>query len=327
MLERFPLKLGAVLLSLTALVAIRSVAIEALYVNMGSVALLKSVMSSAPPEDGAHPETERAVLLFQQATEQGQLGVGYRKLGEAYLSLRQYELSADALQRYLLVQPRDRLAHLHLAQALDGAGDHDAAVEHWRIAEAGPLLKAQAATEVARGEYASAQKHLLTAIAINPDDGAAWFALASSYKDKGRREETSAAYANYMETTDDDPFRAHMAQAFLLRLRGSWDDAEAAYRSAYADAPTNPNSLKDLGMMLLYEEKDLAAAETVFREALLLEPGNVWTHINMGNICRLQGDFDAAEDWYRRASEADPSSSAPGEYLKLNAAQRAEHLR
>lgn len=84
-----------------------------------------------------------------------------------------------------------------------------------------------------------------------------------------------------------------------------------------------PNELIawDLLGRLEYERGNLDASQTAFTHALAVpsDPHSKgFSLYNLGLIAQARGDLPSAETWYRRASEADPSSEGPRQ--SLNAA-------
>ena len=77
--------------------------------------------------------------------------------------------------------------------------------------------------------------------------------------------------------------------------------------------------------MFLYDTKEYAKADQAFNAALQIEPQNMWLYIGLGDLNRIQGRFDLAEQYYSRAKQIDPSSDAPDMYLRLNAEEKNKH--
>jgi tetratricopeptide (TPR) repeat protein len=114
----------------------------------------------------------------------------------------------------------------------------------------------------------------------------------------------------------------------MLRLRaaveaasGDMEDAKRDLNQALALAPTNVNSLMNLGtLMWKLGQKD--AARDTFAKILELDPNNRQALSSMGYLARDAGDAKLAESYFSRAIAAHPKDYAP--YLALGDLYTAE---
>lgn len=89
-----------------------------------------------------------------------------------------------------------------------------------------------------------------------------------------------------------------------LRAR-DYDTAEAAFRSASALVPEDPEPLLKLGMTLS-RKRDFAGAESAYEAVLKLDPRHVQAMNNLANVFMRQDRYEQAADYYKRALAIDP---------------------
>jgi Flp pilus assembly protein TadD len=238
------------------------------------------------------------------------------------------ELSADAahvniaeaeddLASGRLLQARDKFARLvagdqtnlrarvGLGETLLAAGDAKDAVQVLKAVPADSpygarALQAEGLALMAAGRADAARELLLLAVKADPNAWRAWNGLGRYYDSQGQ-----------------------------------WDQAAEAYRHAEAAAPGEAIVLNNAGMSLLMQKRYAEAADT-FRAALRLDPGLgaarsnlrlalAWqgqyakaasdpspaeapdVFNNVGYVAMMRGDYDVAESYLLRATEASPT--------------------
>jgi protein O-GlcNAc transferase len=97
--------------------------------------------------------------------------------------------------------------------------------------------------------------------------------------------------------------------ANLLHGRGRHQEAVLAYEKAIAVRRDFPVRFWISRGVSLGELGAFADAETSFREAARLDPGQLRTQIDIGSLCVLQGKFEEAEEPLARALELDPGNA------------------
>ena len=96
----------------------------------------------------------------------------------------------------------------------------------------------------------------------------------------------------------DAMYHANLAEAY--RALGRLDQAIASCRAALRLRPDYPEAANNLGLALLGQGKiDDAVAQ--LGEALRLKPDYAMACNNLGNALRLRGDWNEAEQHFRRA--------------------------
>jgi len=111
--------------------------------------------------------------------------------------------------------------------------------------------------------------------------------------------------------------QAHFASPFtyewfvraeLLRASGRLEDAIEAYRTALTGADEDAQLSARLGSALA-EHGDLAGAQQVLDEALVLDPESESVWLARAELSELRGDLDSAINALERAERAAPSSA------------------
>jgi predicted TPR repeat methyltransferase len=153
---------------------------------------------------------------------------------------------AVALVRESLAQrPDDSGAWNNLGNILLLSGEADAAAEAWqRSIDAGGAASAQALSNLAvlyrkQGRPADAERAARQAIAVNPDDGDAWYRLSQALLDQGQVSE--GLLANSRAVTlwpTHQQARGEVLRALVLL--GEKQRAVALYREWLDEEPDNP---------------------------------------------------------------------------------------
>jgi predicted TPR repeat methyltransferase len=94
-------------------------------------------------------------------------------------------------------------------------------------------------------------------------------------------------------------------QAIALHQAGDLDAAESLYREILVREPGQADALHLLGLVQ-YARGDGGTAVDLIRRAIARAPGNGVYHFNLGNVCRELGDPDAALRAYEAAIELQP---------------------
>jgi tetratricopeptide (TPR) repeat protein len=126
------------------------------------------------------------------------------------------------------------------------------------------LQRAQAL--FAAGYLVAAESELLTALDIEPSNGAVHLALAGVY---GQLSRWDAAQAHYQAAlaTGADPVAAHFSYSLVLAAQQRYPAARELLQRTLAIEPHNPSALTELGVVCeaLIDDR---CAETAYRQAL-----------------------------------------------------------
>lgn len=112
-----------------------------------------------------------------------------------------------------------------------------------------------------------------------------------------------------VDTYPESP-RAHIVYAGLLGGQNKHKEARASLDEAIKLAPNQAVGYNNLGFSYLYNApKDFSKAESNFKRALELDPGedNYW--VNVGDVHRAMGELDAAREDYSGALKLDANNS------------------
>ena len=160
------------------------------------------------------------------------------QLGEFSFGLTNYPGAAEHFVHALQLNPRDSMAHLRLAQALDKMGRVAEAREQYE-AYLGLLPKSPFAAEVRKemarmgpvpapvvappkpditsgleagekemenGDFAAAAERFRQALAVEPENSRAIFRLAQALEGLGQRDQAAAAYQHYLKIDANGPY-------------------------------------------------------------------------------------------------------------------------
>jgi tetratricopeptide (TPR) repeat protein len=206
---------------------------------------------------------------------------------------RAAELSADVSVR------------LHLAEALLGQGDLNAAEDLFRQAEGSPRAElglAQVAR--ARGDLSDSLKHLARALdGPGAHPKAAHILLAEVYGQMPGQEAKARQERELVARLPDDPawldpavretydlrvgVQAAVEHADALRRQGHLAEAAAALRKTVMIYPKSAPAWLSLGAVLLME-RNYAGAETALRQAVRWGPKHFEAHFRLGVALYLQ---------------------------------------
>ena len=204
--------------------------------------------------------------------------VHHHSLAQAYRRLGRLEDAVGAYRAAAAIRPDSAEIHGNLATALRDLGRHDLAVEHYR-----------------------------RAAELAPGSADMWYNLANALGESGPPEETEACFRHAIALKPDFGHALANYGRWLIGF-GRWADARDVLIRAERLAPEYVPVLANLGIAL--QELGSAAAETCYRKAVLLEPGNASFHCNLGRWLFEQGRTDEAIACHTAALAVDPGFGA-----------------
>jgi Flp pilus assembly protein TadD len=164
--------------------------------------------------------------------------------------------SADSLNQARALLERGRAGEARDVLAAAMTGGHDGA----------PVRSLMGFILHELGDATGCARELKEAVRLAPDDGAAWFALASICFRLGDDEQAEAATRKAMALGMDD---AHAAAVLgrILGKQGRLEESEAAWRKAVGFNPASPQAQRELADLVWMRTGDLARARAALDAA------------------------------------------------------------
>ena len=230
-------------------------------------------------------------LTWQQAA-------GYRDLITLYTST-------------LAKNPGCWMAHYNLGIVLNGQGDIDGAIAHYRQAIELRPSYSEAHYNLGRllaqkGQLGDAIAHYQKALELNPADAEAHNNLGATLFASGRADEAVAHYRKALEIQSDySDASCNLANALLSG--GDLDGAIACYSACLALSPNQPEAQYNLASALFRTGRtDEAIAH--FQKVLELRPQNADACANLGSAFLAKGRVRDAISQYRDALRISPDN-------------------
>jgi tetratricopeptide (TPR) repeat protein len=155
-----------------------------------------------------------------------------------------------------------------------------------------------------KGEYKTAEKYLLTALRIRPDDTNAMTGLGQvAYQTK----ENNKALAYYQKSLLFRPSNAKIMCIIcdLLIKTGKLDKAVDYYSDALVLKPSEPEIYNKLGTVF-FSKHMLEQAREKFETAVRLDPRFDEAYYNLGLVALKQGEINNALNNYKKAISINP---------------------
>jgi len=293
----------------------------------GVVGALGRVLQAWEQWDGAHEAYARAEALAPQAFDWHYLdAIVLQRLARHADAAAQFRQALDADLKVRTTGAGYLPARVKLAEALLEAGELD---ESRRLFDA--LVRepaAEPAAQLGLGRIAAAQgrhdeavAHLQRAIELYPEWGAAYYALALSYRALGRRAdaqralERQAQYGPRWPAIEDqvlagvaalrDDAQAKARRSVKLAEAGDLEGAIAANEAALAQEPSLAEAHANL-ISLYGRTRNWAKAEEHYRAVVALGVNLSTAHYDYGVLLGLQEKWDLAADAYRQAIAVNP---------------------
>jgi tetratricopeptide (TPR) repeat protein len=183
-------------------------------------------------------------------------------------------------------------------------------------------LRARAQINVARQDFAGAEKDLRAAAAIAPSDTDVAADLGALASERGAFGDASKAFDETLQT-DPTSRAAGLGRAVTLMREGKNKEALAAISAVLAANPTFGQALA-LRAMLLYDRGDDAGADRDMAAALAADPENAAVLAARAQLAIGRKDFQTASEFISRSLAADPNYTfARG--LQVSLLQRSEN--
>jgi len=234
--------------------------------------------------------------------------------------------AAARLEQALRLSPDYLPARIALAESLLESGDLERSERLFDELRRDPAAEPAAEfgrgrIAATRGDHDAALAHLLRAVALFPEFGAAHYALALSYRALGRLAEAQRALERHAQygprwPGQVDPVRATVAalrddaqtslqRGLALAEAGDLAGAIAAHEAALARDPSIAQAHANL-ISLYGRTRNWTKAEEHYRAVVALGLNLGDAHYDYGVLLGLQEQWDLAAEAYRRAIAVNP---------------------
>jgi tetratricopeptide (TPR) repeat protein len=241
--------------------------------------------------------------------------------------LARFEEAADQFERASSAAPDYIAARVGHAESLFEAGDLEGSRRAFArlVSEPQPEPSAElwlGRIEAAAGHHDRAIPHFQRAVALAPEFGAAYYALALSYRVLGRTADAERALGQHQRYGSQWPAVADPVRDAVLALRddgaamlrrgvalataGDVPAAIAAHEAALARDPSLAQAHVNL-ISLYGRAADYAKAEAHYRVAVASCADLGEAHYDYGVMLALQEKWDLAADAYRQALALNPA--------------------
>jgi tetratricopeptide (TPR) repeat protein len=297
--------------------------------DASAVGALAKVLHAWEQWDAAHQAYARAEALAPPTFEWHYLD------GLVLQRLARHAEAAVRFREALTASPDYLPARIKLAEATLEAGDLDTSERLFDelIRRPGPFgpgsaRAAEAPAQFGLGRIAAARSHhdaaiphLQRAVELFPEWGAAYYALALSYRATGRQDDAQRALERHRQygarwPAVEDPVMAAIAalrddamanvrRGVKLAETGDLEDAIAAHEAALAQNPSLAEAHANL-ISLYGRARNWTKAEEHYRAVVALGVDLGTAHYDYGVLLGLQEKWDLAADAYRQAIAVNP---------------------
>ncbi len=260
----------------------------------------------AANQAGRHADA--AQLLVAATGEDPDAAEIHYELGRAMQALREPARAVTCFRKAIELDARHRDAHIDLASAMLALGNPAAAEQAARGALALPPATAPAHASLgaaleAQGKFAAAADSYRAALALDPDSVPALANLSTVALQLGALDEAARCAERALRLAPQDA-EVHVRHGNVLMEQRQAARAGDSFREAMRLQPGNAALCNSLAFS--YDmQGQLDAALNFYERALALDPDNVQAHVNRAAIRITQGDY--ARGWpeyeWRQRSE------------------------
>jgi len=216
----------------------------------------------------------------------GQNAPNYRILVARYTSSGQWDRSLETAQEWLSVEPESIEAHLAAGQALVVLNRHAEAERHIaQVLTARPnsdtCHRLMSAIHFNAGRYKAADESVRKAISLDPTDAFHWYHLALMCYRQGDRASAKKFGAKALELSPRSPDIMNLVTLCEPATSANADQRLARYHEALELDPENAAIHNNIGAHHLEITRDYEAAEEYFRRALFFDPSDKTARSNL----------------------------------------------
>lgn len=200
----------------------------------------------------------------------------YYELGRIYVALGQYDKAIDVMKKVLKIfgkwgtKPRWTQDYIMLGYAYQKTGQY----------KKEKALYAKAEHDFP-ADWSLSQRQAIMFLSLKDT------ITAGHYVDK---------YVSLLKDNSYSDLEIAPSLGYLYTEGGYPDKAEKCYRTAYASAPDNPTCMNNLGMFLIYQDRDLDEGLALIDKALKYKPNSIIYLGNKGLCLYKQGKYREALD-------------------------------
>lgn len=275
----------------------------------------------------AQQENDKAIAEYRHAIaldpkmEQAQLNLGIALLSSSPKD------AVEPLQNVVALDYSFARGHLLLGVAEQRSGDTAAAEKELLVAAKLNPDEPEAHAHLGRiyladGKAADAEAQFRELLRIKPGDSESEMGLADSLLRQKKDAEAASALDAYLNANPKDD-RARVMQASALTQIGKDDDALAALNAAAKDGPETVEALK-LRSAIYYKKNEFPQAAAALQKAEIAAPQDAEIHASLGHALMETKDYVNAARELSEALRLSPSSTPTlrdlisAEYLQKN---------
>lgn len=220
----------------------------------------------------------------------------------------------------LILDSSEERSRILLAEALDGAGAGDLALQTLAaIPGDSPFARRAAGVRVAvLRDTGRAEAALADAKALAEDRRASPLEVeryALLLRATGRFDAAARVYAEALRRGGEGSADLHLDRGVALEQAGRWDQALPELRKAAELAPDRADALRTLGAALIAHGGDRAEAVRLLERARRLAPEDADVADALGWAYLQQGDLARAVPLLEAATRSDPAGTTANEHL------------
>jgi len=243
----------------------------------------------------------------------------YRNIGLAYIRLVRYEDAAAAYKRAIAAKPGSAYGYTGLADTYYFMERYDQALEQYKkgleIGVDDYMVHGNLGSlYLELGRPAEAEKAFRDAIHYKPDYAEGYVYLAESLCEQQKMTEAEGALRDVSRIEPKNADLHFMLAAFLDHRRNT-KEAEAEYRLVLQLKPDHPQTLNNLGYLLVERNENLSEALRMIQRAVASDPRNGWFLDSLGWAYFKLGKLEEAERYLEEAARIITASAANQEHL------------
>jgi len=220
----------------------------------------------------------------------------------------------------LILDPGETRARIVLADAINGAGAPDLALQTLAaVPKDSPFARRAAGVRVAvLRDAGRADAALADAKALTEDHSATPLEVeryAQLLTDTGRHEAAARVYAEALRRGGQGSADLHLDYGLALEQAGRWDQALPELRKAAELAPNRAEMLRTLGVALITHGGDGADALRLLERARKIAPEDAEVADALGWAYVRQGEVARGAALLETATRSDPAGSTANEHL------------